>query len=262
VYMVNTSLIPKDNARGQLQLANFARDAGLYYQAARAYDYAEKADPSLKAEIERERGIGRKLAAEFCLKKAQEALAQNKVKDAEHYLSLLVQKLSDQPQAEQAAQLLEQHYMKEHQARSSEIERQNAELFEKDLKKGKELYERMLQRTRDGLTARNENKAESLWEGAVEDGHDVLKEIERLEKKYPDEPRVLEGADSYRRLTVDQIVEAHLHLASQYTVHSSYKKALEETNSALSLDPKSQQALAQRARIEAASSEGLGLDLF
>ena len=58
------------------------------------------------------------------------------------------------------------------------------------------------------------------------------------------------------------MVDAHLHLASQYTVNSSYKKAIKETNAALALEPNNAQALAQRARIEQASSEGLGLDLF
>jgi hypothetical protein len=262
VYMVNASLIAKDNGRGQLQLANYARDIGLYAQAGRRYGYAEQADPSLKVEVERERSAGRKLAADYCLKNAKDFLAQDKVKDAEYWLSLLVQKLPNEPQAEEAARLLEQYYLKERNARDDKVESEQSELLEKDLKKGKGLYDRMIERTRDGLTARSESKAEKLFEGAIDDGHDVLGEIERLAKKYPDDARVQDGALKYRQLTIEQMVDAHLHLASQYTVHSSYQKALKETNAALALDPKNAQALSQRARIEQASSEGLGLDLF
>jgi hypothetical protein len=58
------------------------------------------------------------------------------------------------------------------------------------------------------------------------------------------------------------MVDLHLHLASHHTVKSSYKDAMKEANAALALDPKNAQALAARARIEQASSEGLGLDWF
>src|SRR6516164_9749304 len=46
VYQVTQSTIPKDNAKAQIQLANYARDTGLYAHALRHYGYAEKADPS------------------------------------------------------------------------------------------------------------------------------------------------------------------------------------------------------------------------
>src|SRR5262245_6479821 len=52
VYLVYASVIPKDNYKGQLQLANFARDAGIYEHAARRYTYAEQ-DPNLKTDVER-----------------------------------------------------------------------------------------------------------------------------------------------------------------------------------------------------------------
>ena len=83
VYMVNTSLVPKDSGKGQLQLANFARDIGLYSHAARRYEYAEKADPSLKEQVEKERVLLRKLAAEYCLANAKEAVSKNDIKEAE-----------------------------------------------------------------------------------------------------------------------------------------------------------------------------------
>jgi hypothetical protein len=115
----------------------------------------------------------------------------------------------------------------------------------------------MIERTKQGLTARNSSKSESLWKNAIDDGEVVLKEIDRIAKKYPDDPKVQDGAVKYRQLTIDQMVEVHLHLASQYTTNSSLKAALKEANKALALDPKSGQALAARARIEQASNEGL-----
>jgi len=170
VYAVNASLIAKDNGKGQLQLANFARDIGLYAHAGRRYGYAEKADPSLKAEVERERAIGRKSAAEYCMKNAQAAIAKKDIADAEHWLTLLVQKLPNEPQAAEASALLEQHYLKERASRDDELERDHDELLENDLKRGKQLYDRMIERTRDGLTAKSSGRSTNLWNGAIDDG--------------------------------------------------------------------------------------------
>jgi hypothetical protein len=262
VYLVNSSLIAKDNARGQLQLANYARDVQLFYQARRAYDFALKADPSLKPEIDKELALGRKMAAEFCMKNAQDAIAKKKIKDAEEWLTTLVQKLPNEPQADQAATMLEQYYASERNARDDELEAKYSDLLQKDLKKGKETYDRMIERTKEGLTARSDSKASSLWKSALDDGETVLKEIDRLVKKYPDDPKIQDGAVRYRELTIAQLVDVHLHLASSATVKSSYKDAMRETNAALALDPNNSAALAQRARIEQASSQGLGLNWF
>jgi tetratricopeptide (TPR) repeat protein len=260
VYMVNASLIAKDNGKGQIQLANYARDIGLYQQAARRYEYAEKADSSLKSEVEKERAVLRRVAAEACMKNAKDAIARNDIKEAEEWLSKLIEKLPNEPQAEEAAALLEKHYANERHARDDELEAKHAELLQKDLKKGKEHYDRMIERTKDGLTAKNSRKSVDLWESAIKDGEVVLDEIDKIEKKYGDDPKVQDGAARYRQLTIDQMIDAHLHLASHYTIKSSYKDAVKETNAALALDPRNQEALSQRARIEAASAEGL--DIF
>ena len=257
VYLVYASVIPKENGKGQLQLANFARDAGLYEHAARRYGYAREADPSLAADVEREGAQLRRVAAEACMAKAREARQKGDEKEAQKWLGTILQRLPNEPQAAEAAAMVQEGYAREANARDDALEQKMAGLLEKDLKKGKEHYDKMIERTRDGLTARNDGKAESLWKQALKDGDVVLEEIERLAKKYPDDPRVQEGAPKYRQLTIEQMVAVHLHLASQYTVKSSFKAAMTEANAALALDPRSGEALAARARIEQASNEGL-----
>jgi hypothetical protein len=256
VYLVHASLVPKDSGRGQLQLANFARDAKLYKHAARRYGYALEADPTLAVEVEKERARTRREAADYCLENAREAQSKGKSKEAEEWLTTLLQKLPDEPQAAEAARILEQNYTAERNARDDQLEQEHAELIKSDLEQAKERYDRMFKRTQDGLTARSA-KSVSLWEGALDDGEFCLKELAQAEKKYGDDARVQDGAAKYRQLIADQMVEIHLHLASHYTMKSSYDNAMKEANAALAIDPKSQAALAQRARIEQASSEGL-----
>jgi len=257
VYLVYSSVIPKDNGKGQLQLANFARDAGLYEHAARRYGYAEQADPKLEADVERERDVLRQKAADYCLTNARAAQAKGDAKEAQKWLAIILERLPNSPQAAEAASMVEQGYAREANARDDALEVEHAELLQKDLKKGKAAYDSMIERTRQGLTARNSSKSESLWKNAIDDGEVVLKEIDRLAKKYPDDPKVQDGAVRYRQLTIEQMVEVHLHLASQYTTSSSLKNAMKQANAALALDPKNGQALAARARIEQASNEGL-----
>jgi len=257
VYLVYASVIPKENGKGQLGLANFARDAGLYEHAARRYAYAETADPSLKAEVAKQREILRQRAADYCMANARAARAKGDSKETQKWLSIVLEKLPNSPQAAEAAAMVEEGYVREAKARDAADDAKYQDLLEKDLKKGKERYDSMIEGTSKGLTARNASKSENLWRGAIDDGEFVLKEIDRLAKKYPDDQKIQEGATRYRQLAIDQLVELHLHLASQYTTASSLKKAQKEANSALALDPKSTQALAARARIEQAANEGL-----
>jgi len=257
VYLVYSSVIPKENGKGQLQLANLARDAGLYEHAARRYGYAKAADPKLAADVEREGNELRRVAAESCLAKAREARAKGDEKEAQKWLAILVERLPNEPQAAEATAMIEQGYAREANARDDALEKEHEALLQKDLKKGKQHYDSMIERTREGLTARNDSKAENLWEKALSDGEVVLKEIAQLQKKYADDERVQEGVARYRQLTIDQLVEVHLHLASQATVQSSFKAAMKHANEALALNPKSTEALSARARIEQAANEGL-----
>jgi len=256
VYLVYASVIPKDNAKGQLQLANFARDAGLYEHAARRYGYAAE-DPQYKEQVEKERIVLRNKAADYCLQNARAAQGKGDAKEAQKWLSIVTTRLPDSPQAAEASALLDQTFAREANARDDELEQKYESLLQKDLKRGKQKYDDMLELTRKGLTARNSSQAENHWENAIQDGEDVLKEIDKLLKKYSDDERVVEGASRYRDLTVQQLVELHLHLASSYTTSSSFKKATKEANAALALDPQNAQALSQRARIEQAANEGL-----
>lgn len=257
VYLVHTSVIPRDSARGQLQLANFARDAGLFEHAARRYGYAEQADPALEPEIDAERAKGRRMAAEFCLQNAEAARARNDGKETEKWLRLMLERLPNEPQAEQAASLLEASYTRTRTEREAAAHSAFTERVQKDIAKGKASYQSMVEKTQKGLTARNVSQSEKLWKGAIQDGEKVLDEIERLTRKYADEPRIQEGALQYRALTTQQMVEANLHLASQALIQSSFKSAQKHCNAALALDPSNAEALATRARIEQAANEGL-----
>jgi tetratricopeptide (TPR) repeat protein len=258
VYQVTQSTIPKDNAKAQLQLANYARDTGLYAHALRHYGYAEKADPSLKGEIDKERAVLRQKAADFALANARAALAKGDHREAKSWLTKIIEKLPDEPQAAEASKLLQEMLSIEKVDTQLARTRENQQDLESDLARSKKLYEDMQRKTRDGLTSRSGGtQATNTWQSALDDGERGLKEIDKLEKKYTD-PRSREVLASYRSAFTAQMVELRLHRASVWTTRSSYNRALDEVNQALALDPKNQQALEARSRIEVASSRGFG----
>jgi tetratricopeptide (TPR) repeat protein len=259
VYLVNHSKVPKDDAAKQIRLANLARDAELFAHAMRHYGYAEKADPSKKPQIEAERATLRKLAAAYGMRMAQEAQSKGDKAGAEKWLLKIVEKVPNEPQAKEAAAILEQSYAKTRGEKEAKAESQASEQLKKDLQPGRKNYDDMVRKTQEGLTASTAgSKATSSWDSALSDGQRALDLLDRLIKKYTD-PKTRETLQGYRVVVTTQMVELHLHLASSYTTRSSYNDALAEVNKALALDPKNAECLATRARIEQAASERGGI---
>lgn len=255
VYLVNHSKVPKDDAAKQIRLANLARDAELFAHAMRHYGYAEKADPSKKADIDKERATLRQQAAAYGMRMAQEANAKGDKAGAEKWLLKIVEKVPDEPQAKEAAAILEQSYAKTRGEKEAKAQSKASEQLKKDLQPGKKNYDDMVRKTQEGLTASTSgSKSTSSWESAIGDGQRALSLLDKLVKKYPD-AQTQETLGGYRAIVVNQIIEVHLHLASAYTTRSSYNDALAQVNKGLALDSGNEQCLAARARIEQAASE-------
>jgi tetratricopeptide (TPR) repeat protein len=256
-YLVNASIVPKDDAKAQMLVGNFARDVGLYQHALRRYGDAAKLDPSLEPAIEAEVTKLKRSAAELCMTEAQKAISKGDSKGAEKWLTILVEKLPGEPEAQRAGELLQRHYAVKETEAIAKAEAKATDDVKKDAANGKKHYERMIERAKQGLQEGGSSKAQASFRSAIQDGQAALKEIARLEKKY-DDPQVREVLQTYHKSTIDQMVDLHLHLASALSVQSDYKGALKACNEALALDPKNQAALSARARIEEYSSRGIG----
>ncbi|MBL8860756.1 MAG: hypothetical protein JNK02_01995 [Planctomycetes bacterium] len=255
VYLVNASLVPPDDAQAQFQVANFARDAELFAHAVRRYSQAEKLDPALKPAVEVEMTKLKRAAAAACMRNARAAVARNDRAEAAKWLSTLVEKLPDEPEAKEAAQLLDQHYAQVRSQKMAAADAKASDELKRDAEKVRKRYDEMVEKSKQGLQARGDSQARGLFEGALADGQAVLGELDALAKKHSD-PQVQESAAGYRAVVVEQMVDVHLHIASLETVKSDYRGALRAVNKALSLDPKNERALSARARIEEASSQG------
>lgn len=257
-YKLAKSKADRESAEDQLKLGNFARTIELYAYAGRHYESAIKLDASLTKQVEKEQAINRSQAAAYSMRQARAAEAKGDGHGAEKWLKILVDKLPDQPEAATAAAMLSKHYEKNHAAKDDVLEGKYSGELQKDLKKGKKAYDDMLEKIRDGLTnSRSTGAAKKKFEGAWKDGEKALSELERVQKKKgKDDKNLAELFDGYRELIHEHMVEAQLHLAAQYSIQTSYNQALKEVNKALSIDGKNRDALAARARLEDAVSNG------
>lgn len=258
-YQVIRSKVPKDNARGQLQLANFARDVGLYAHSVRHYEYAMKADSGLKKEIDADLAILRREAGSWAMGIVRDALQKGDRTKAERWLKKIVAKLPNEPVANEARAMLERYHSETQAKKDDELERKHAEKLKRELKTAKKHYDDMLEGNMKALTNTGSgNKAVSAWEGAIKDGEHALEELQKFMKSHSDEADVIDAVSGYTKIINEQLIEMHLGLASHWSTRSSYNKAQGEVNLALAIDPKNKDARSMRARIEEAASRGLG----
>lgn len=257
-YMLAKSRVDSKDAAQELRMANFARDIGLYAHAARHYRQALALDPALKPDIDKDAAKCRTMAAAWCMGQAKSAAARGDTKEAERWLKVLLDKLPNEPEAKEATELLDAYYTKNREAADDHIEAQDQDLLKTDLKRGKDSYDRMLAKDKEGLMASPaSSKAISAWESAIKEGERALYEIQQVEKKKTD-PKTLELTASYRKVVNDQIIEVYTNMASAQTTRSSYQQAMASVNKALAIDPQNSSAISMRGRVETAAAQSGG----
>lgn len=257
-YMLAKSRVDTTSASSELRMANFARDIGLYAHASRHYKEALKLDPAMTADIEKEQARNRTLAAAWCMANAKKSADAGNLADAERWLRAILERLPNEPEAKQATELLDEYYTKSRAAKDDHIEAKDATLLTTKLKRGKDSYDRMVARNKEGLLASPaSSKAISAWESAVKDGERALAELDKFAKTNQD-PATAELLESYRKVVNEQIIEVYTNMASAQTTRSSFQQAMGSVNKALAIDPQSQSAIAMRSRVEQASAQSGG----
>lgn len=257
LYLVTRSKVPKDSAEGLIQLANLARDSDLYAHAVRNYDRAIKADGSVQPRVDVEMDKLREQAAVWAMDIAKEAAAEGDIQKAEKWLTKIIHKLPNQPQAAEAQDILDRYYDQVRTERNAAEEKKHEERLRKDLKGAKRAYDSMIEKNKKALLGKGSSAAIREWKSAATAGDKAIRELDKFAKKH-EEAGMSETLGGYRKVVVDQLIEVHLNLASRYSTQTSYKEAEKEVNKALALDSKNKAALSARVRIEESSSRGWG----
>lgn len=257
-YKLAKSHVDPNNAQEEIRLAVFAADVHLFVHAGRHLDKAEQLDPNLSTEVVKARQEIKASAASFCMSQAQAAVTAGDKREAEKWLTTIVGKLADQPQAAEASKMLQGLYPENHDSRDDHLEASHGNLLDGELKAGKKYYDQMLRDIQSGLTnTRTTSTAKREFERAWSNGERALKELDRVGKRVSKEqPDTTSTLAEYRSIVVEHMVESQLHLASMLSVQTDYQDAIKAVNLALSVDPNNKDAKAARARIENSASNG------
>ena len=254
-YRVLKGQVPKTSGAGQLQLANFARDIEYFAHSVRHYEYALKADPSLQPKVDAEIEILKSRAATWGMAQAQAEIAKKNLHKAEEWLTKIITKVPDTPEAKQAQAMLDEYYGKVRAQRTADADRKHEETLQKGLAGAKKAYDDMLAANKKALTDEKAgSKAVKSWEAAIKHGERASRDLEKFEKKNPTGYEDL--LPTYNKAVNDQLVEINLNLSTHWATRNSYNKALGYANKALAIDPQSEQAMSLRNRIIDASSRG------
>lgn len=187
----------------------------------------------------------RKWAADTLEAWIGEAVKEGKTEDAEHYLKLLATRLADLRNEEQldalaaAVEGLQQADEKAKQdARQKKLDdKQRAEIerrmkpIDRAVKKGDEYLRKAISSSRQWTqSTNNASKAVDAYKAA-------WKDLEKLQKKYPDDADFSREAESIAQHIHDDGIRAALHAANMLTVRSDYKGAMDWANRVLAFDP-------------------------
>lgn len=254
VFHLASSHVKADDGPGQLAVGNYARDHQLYAYAVTHYERAVKADPSLKPQVDKEMAKLRPEAAEWLWNKAQEAINNGNPRDAERYLTVLVQRLPNQPQTEKAKPLLAKYYDQNKDEVDKEWASHHDDQARSEIKTAKQYYDQLAAENKAGLQNSNsQTRAIDSFTRGVEYGKKALEELDRVTKDNKD-PKVVAAAKELHDQTVQLMVTAYINLSNVYTTRSSYEQANAAINEALALDPNNANALRARSQNSTASA--------
>jgi len=236
--------------RQHLELARFAAQENLLAQARREADLARARDPSLRDEAAQVlEEVERRMPAAL-LAWARELAASGNRRGARREASRV---LALDPEAEAAAGARELVERLDAEQRQRRMDEELARRLEPVLR----LRDRAVELDRGGLAASRElRKSRDAFEAAVRAGREALARIEGLRRRHAADGATLGALAGLEGEVRAQLVESQLNLASVYVNRQSYPQALEAVGVALALDPTSQAARAERARIELANSNG------
>lgn len=259
VFRLMKGHTPAEDGEGQLAVARYAGEHGLYAHAKRHYDLALRADPSLKEEIEADLAQVDNAVAAGELARAQEEVKKGNTRRAEEHLARILNEYPDSAASKEASQILGQIASAADEERTRSVRDLSAEI-QKELGRAKRSYERAVERNRAGLLASDkQSRALNLFKSSYKDGEKARRELGKVRDKHAEDQEFLDATAKYDQVVVDEMVQAQLNMSSIYLIRRSYNAALGAANTALAIDPKSQAAMNMRARVEVAASSS---DIF
>jgi tetratricopeptide (TPR) repeat protein len=258
IYRLRFNRTERDDVKGQIELAAYALDNGVFPSARLSYDLAKKANEAKKAGMEKEIEALYARAPGVVLPWAKKKIEEGDFMAAERALARLCELFPDCAETAEATKLLEELGPKCMKCREDAVDKaSNSSKTAKEaaapaIKQYKAAHESIRKALGE---ARNPTQAIRILETALEQFKSAQKLLDGAMKKESAESDLAAHYDAWTAKVRDDTVDTYVHMGSFYFARQSYKNALEVVNKGLALDPKNSEAAAMRARIEVAMTE-------
>lgn len=251
LFRLKMGRVKRSDGRGQLELAQFACDLGLWAQSRKHYRWAETADSKLHAEIDAGLEKLRDKAGASLLMQARQAAAAGNVDKAQRLLTTIIRELPDESVARLATQELAKI---QPSARKQDVEayrRKISPRLKAVLAPARQHYERMLDQRHKGQSSIiYGDKAIPHFQNAVQSGNMARRMWRQIKNQHRNDAELNEIVAFVDQTLNQNLVELHLHLAKIYSDKRQYGAAQKEVDKAIRISPSDGKANSLRMQIQ------------
>jgi hypothetical protein len=261
IYRLRFNKTERDDAKGQLELAAYALDNGVFPSARLSYDLAKKANEKKKAGLESEidKLYARAPAAALAWAKTQ--IEGKQYMQAEKALARLCALFPDREETVTASKMLDEIATLTGKVRDDDVEkRTGASGSSKPAREAaapaKKQYDKALETRRKALAeTKNQTQATRQLETAIDEFTAAQKLLDQALKKEGAGSDLAAHYDAWTARVKQDMVDTYVDVANLYFSRQSHQNALKAVNVALLLNPDDSEALATRGRLQVAMSD-------
>ena len=259
IYRLRFNKTERDDVKGQIELAAYALDNGVFPSARLSYDLARKANEAKKAGMDDDLAKLYSRAPTVVLAWAKKQIDAKQYLVAERYLARLCELFPDRDEATEATKLLDEIAPKCSSCRQEAVEKKpggSSKTAKEAAAPAKKAYDKAHDTIRKALSeTKNTTQATRLLEGAIAELQAAQKLLDGAMKKEGAESDLAAHYEAWSAKVKEDIVDTYVDIANMYFSRQSHQNALKAVSDALAIDKDNSEALATRARIQIAMSD-------
>jgi tetratricopeptide (TPR) repeat protein len=259
IYRLRFNKSSRDDVKGQIELAGYALDNGLFPNARLSYDLAKKANETKKAGMDADLAKLYERAPAAVLTWARKEIDAGKSLEAHRYLTRLVELFPDRDEAGEAAKMLEEIAPKCASCRQESVNTKaggESKTAQEAAAQAIKQYHKAHETVRKAMAEyKKPVQVTRMLKTAIDEFKEAQTLLDRAMKKEGAGSDLAAHYAAWTEKVRNDIVQTHVSIANSYFSRQSNKEALDAVNEALLIDPKDSEALETRSRIQLAMSE-------
>jgi tetratricopeptide (TPR) repeat protein len=259
IYRLKFNKTARDDVKGQMDLASYALDNGVFPSARLSYDLAKKANETKKAGMDKELEALYARAPGIALSFAKKRIAAKQYVQAERDLARICELFADRDEAAEAAKLLEEIAPNSGASRQEAVEKKpggSNKTAQEAAAPARKQYEKAHATKRKALSeTKNLTQSTRQLETAMDEFRSAQKLLDGAMKKEGADSDLAAHYDAWTAKVREDMVDTCVAIANLYFSRQSYQQALRAVSEALLLDDNDSEAKATRARIQIAMSD-------